>query len=155
MQTDFEATRARVEDLVRRAPDTTAALERAVVELKNSIPDYTWVGIYVLQGSDLVLGPFRGKPSPHTRIPVGRGICGAAAADKQTIVVDDVHDDERYLACSLETRSEIVVPIMRGESVVGEIDIDSDRPAAFGSEDRSLLEAIGRALAERMTGPSA
>jgi len=155
VQTDFEAIRARVEDLVRRAPDTTAALERAVVELKNSIPDYTWVGIYVLQGSELVLGPFRGKPSPHTRIPVGRGICGAAAAAKQTIVVDEVNGDERYLACSLETRSEIVVPIMHGESVVGEIDVDSDRPAAFGGEDRSLLEAIGRMLADRMSGRTA
>lgn len=155
MQSDFRAIRARIEELVRRAPDTTAALEQAVVELKKSIPDYTWVGIYLLQGSELVLGPFRGKPSPHTRIPVGRGICGAAAADKQTIVVDDVNGDDRYLSCSLETRSEIVVPIMCGESVLGEIDVDSDRPAAFGGEDRSLLEAIGRALAERMSKRSA
>jgi L-methionine (R)-S-oxide reductase len=95
-----------------------------------------------------VLGPYLGKRSPHTRIPVGSGICGAAAAEKQTIVVDDVNADERYLACSLETRSEIVVPIMRDGRVVGEIDVDSDRAAAFGPEDRALLEAVAPLLAE-------
>lgn len=151
MPTDYGGLQARIEQVVRSAPDVTAALREAVGELKRSISDYTWVGIYVLRGDELVLGPFLGKPSPHTRIPVGRGICGAAAARKQTIVVDDVNADERYLACSLETRSEIVVPIMRGESVIGEIDIDSDRRAAFGSDDRSLLEAIARTLADRMS----
>ena len=75
-------------------------------------PGYTWVGIYLLDGDELVLGPFVGKPSPHTRIPLGRGICGAAATEKATIIVDDVNADPRYLACSLETKSEIVVPIM-------------------------------------------
>ena len=77
------------------------------------MPDYSWVGIYLLDGNELVLGPFVGKPSPHTRIPLGRGICGAAAAEKATIIVDDVNADPRYLACSIETKSEIVVPIMR------------------------------------------
>jgi len=96
-----------------------------------------------------VLGPFLGKPSPHTRIPLNRGICGAAASQKQTIVVDDVNSDPRYLACSIETKSEIVVPIMRGATVLGEIDIDSDKPAAFGAEDRALLEAVAKALAAR------
>jgi GAF domain-containing protein len=96
-----------------------------------------------------VLGPFLGKPSPHTRIPLGRGICGAAAIEKQTIIVDDVHADPRYLACSLETKSEIVVPIMSGDRVLGEIDIDSDRPAAFNADDRALLEAVASLLAER------
>jgi len=150
MATDYGSIQARIEQVVRSAPDATIALREAVAELKRSIPDYTWVGLYVLQEGELVLGPFLGKPSPHTRIPVGRGICGAAAAQKETIVVDDVNADDRYLACSLETRSEIVVPIMRGDFVLGEIDVDSDRPAAFRNQDRTLLEAIGRALAERM-----
>ena len=79
-----------------------------------------------------MLGPYLGKPSPHTRIPLNRGICGAAASQKATIIVDDVNADPRYLACSIETKSEIVVPIMRDGRVFGEIDIDSDRPAAFG-----------------------
>jgi GAF domain-containing protein len=81
---------------------------------------------------------------------MGRGICGAAATEKATIVVDDVNADPRYLACSLETRSEIVVPIMRGEQVLGELDIDSDKPAAFGPSDRALLERAAAALAKKL-----
>jgi putative methionine-R-sulfoxide reductase with GAF domain len=131
-------------------PGAQGAMERVVSILKERIPDYTWVGIYLLEGNELVLGPYRGKPSPHTRIALGRGICGAAATQKATIVVDDVNADPRYLACSIETRSEIVVPIMEGTRVLGEIDIDSDRPAAFGSADRELLEAVARILAPRL-----
>ena len=126
-------------------------MKQAVELLKDGVPDYTWVGIYLLDGNELVLGPYVGKPSPHTRIPLGRGICGAAAAEKATIVVDDVNADSRYLACSVETKSEIVVPIMRGNEVLGEIDIDSDRPAAFGPDDRELLEPIAAVLAERIS----
>jgi L-methionine (R)-S-oxide reductase len=129
------------------------AMERTVATLKT-LPDYSWVGIYLLDGNELVLGPFQGKPSPHTRIPLGRGICGAAAAEKATIVVDDVNADPRYLACSVDTLSEIVVPIMRGDDVLGEIDVDSDRLAAFGQADRQLLETVARLLAERIGSDS-
>jgi L-methionine (R)-S-oxide reductase len=114
------------------------------------VAHYTWVGIYLLDGNELVLGPYVGKPSPHTRIPLGRGICGAAASEKTTIIVDDVNADPRYLACSFETRSEIVVPIMSGSDVLGEIDIDSDQPAAFGPDDRQLLEDLAGHLAARL-----
>lgn len=126
------------------------ALGRAVALLKAGVPHYTWVGIYLLEGDELVLGPFLGKPSPHTRIPVGSGICGAAASEKDTIVVDDVNADPRYLACSIETQSEIVVPIMRGADVLGEIDIDSDARAAFGQGDRVLLQRVAALLAEKL-----
>ena len=136
-------------NLIAEAPDSTAAMTRTVAALKAALPHYTWAGIYVLHGDELVLGPYLGKPSPHTRIPLGRGICGAAASQKQTIVVDDVNSDPRYLACSIETKSEIVVPIMRGDTVLGEIDIDSDRPAAFGAMDRTLLERVAVALAAK------
>jgi L-methionine (R)-S-oxide reductase len=110
--------------------------------------------MYLLDGNELVLGPFVGKPSPHTRIPLGLGICGAAATDEATIIVDDVNADPRYLACSTETRSEIVVPIMRpgpngANEVLGEIDVDSDRPAAFNATDQALLEATAALLATR------
>jgi GAF domain-containing protein len=103
-----------------------------------------------MDGDELVLGPYRGKPSPHTRIPLGRGICGAAATEKATIIVDDVNADPRYLACSIETRSEIVVPIMRGAEVLGEIDIDSDRRAAFTDADRELLEQVAEMIATKL-----
>ena len=135
---------------IERASDANGAMQAAVERLKAELPHYTWVGIYLLEGQELVLGPFLGKPSPHTRIPLNRGICGAAASQRQTIIVDDVNSDPRYLACSLETKSEIVVPIMRDGQVLGEIDIDSDRPAAFGTPDRILLEKVAQALADRM-----
>ena len=101
-----------IRTLLDREPDATRAMEGVVRTLKERLPSYDWVGIYLLHSNELVLGPFAGKPSPHTRIPLGRGICGAAAAEKTTIVVDDVNADDRYLACSLETQSEIVVPIL-------------------------------------------
>ena len=139
-----------VRSAIAAAPNAQSAMTQAVRLLKDAIPYYNWVGIYVMDGNELVLGPFLGKPSPHTRIPVGSGICGAAAAEKATIVVDDVNADPRYLACSIETQSEIVVPIMRGRDVLGEIDIDSDQRGAFGQHDRALLEPVAAMLAERM-----
>ena len=95
----------------------------------------------------LVLGPYVGAPTEHVRIPLSEGICGAAAAQDASIIVDDVQADPRYLACSLETRSEIVVPIRAAGRVVGEIDIDSHTPAAFGPEDRIFLESAPPSLA--------
>ena len=149
-----------LEDITRaiaQAPDGLTAMRETVTLLKARLPHYTWAGIYLLEGEELVLGPYLGKPSPHTRIPLGRGICGAAATERATIVVDDVNSDPRYLACSIETRSEIVVPIIVAEGsgkdsgrVLGELDIDSDQPAAFGPADRELLEAVAAALAVRL-----
>ena len=139
-----------IQSAVAAAPNANSAMKQVVQLLKDAMPAYTWVGIYVLDGEELVLGPFLGKPSPHTRIPLDRGICGAAATEKATIVVDDVNADPRYLACSIETKSEIVVPIMQDGEVFGEIDIDSDRPAAFGAADRALLEPVAALLAERL-----
>jgi len=135
---------------IAEAPDAQTAMQEAVRLLKEQLPHYTWAGIYVMDGDELVLGPYLGKPSPHTRIPLNQGICGAAASQKATIIVDDVNSDPRYLACSIETKSEIVVPIMRGDEVLGEIDIDSDRPAAFGAPDRALLEPVAAMLADRI-----
>jgi L-methionine (R)-S-oxide reductase len=96
-----------------------------------------------VEGHDLVLGPWKGpEATEHVRIPVGHGVCGAAAASGMTEVVDDVHSDARYLACFPSTRSEIVVPIAFQGRVVGEIDIDSDRAAAFTEADRRFLERV-------------
>ena len=137
-----------IRSAIAASPNAKAAMRQTVQLLKDAMPHYTWVGIYLIDGEELVLGPFLGKPSPHTRIPLGRGICGAAATEKATIIVDDVNADPRYLACSIETESEIVVPIMNGSEVLGEIDIDSDRPAAFGQADRALLEQVAALLSE-------
>ncbi len=146
----MQALLSEIELALNEPSDPRTAMTTVVDLLKDRVPHYTWVGIYLLEGSELVLGPYRGKPSPHTRIPLGRGICGAAATEKATIVVGDVNADPRYLACSLETKSEIVVPIMDGERVLGEIDIDSDRPAAFTSADRELLERVAAIVAGKM-----
>ena len=137
-------------EAIDSAADAESAMTEAVRLMKENLPYYSWAGIYLLEGDELVLGPYLGKPSPHTRIPLNRGICGAAASQKATIIVDDVNSDPRYLACSLETKSEIVVPIMRGDRVLGEIDIDSDQPAAFTGRDRELLETVAAALAKRL-----
>jgi L-methionine (R)-S-oxide reductase len=147
---DYDAIEQEIRRDLANITDRSRAMTRVVEILKARVPDYTWVGIYELFGNELVLGPFIGKPSPHTHIPLGRGICGAAAAEKTTIVVDDVNTDPRYLACSLEAKSEIVVPIMRGSDVLGEIDIDSDRLAAFGPDDQRLIEVAAAVLAEKM-----
>jgi len=143
------STEARAREAIDKAGTADEAMKAAVAALKEK-PDYSWVGIYLLDGNELVLGPYLGKPSPHTRIPLGRGICGAAASEKQTIIVDDVNADPRYLACSVDTKSEIVAPIMIDNVVLGEIDIDSDKAAAFGEDDRVLVEAVAAMLAPKL-----
>jgi GAF domain-containing protein len=145
----YEGLLIKIETAIERDP--ARAMEETVRLLAAEMPGYSWVGIYLLDGEELVLGPFVGKPSPHARIPLGRGICGAAATEKATIIVDDVNADPRYLACSLETKSEIVVPILLRGEVLGEIDIDSDQPAAFGQADRALLEQVAPLLAEALS----
>jgi L-methionine (R)-S-oxide reductase len=145
--TTYDTVREHLTQAIAAARTHQDAMTGVVRVLKNQMPHYSWVGIYLLEGDELVLGPFLGKPSPHARIQLNKGICGAAATQKATIIVDDVDADPRYLACSLETRSEIVVPILRGSTVLGEIDIDSDKKAAFGPADRELLETAAAHLA--------
>jgi GAF domain-containing protein len=137
-----------LETIERLAERGGADTLQEAVEALQEIEHYSWVGIYLVEGEDLVLGPWRGpQATEHVRIPVGQGVCGAAAASGETEIVDDVNADPRYLACFASTRSEIVVPIAHDGRVVGEIDIDSDRPAAFGDEDRELLERVAVLLA--------
>jgi L-methionine (R)-S-oxide reductase len=132
-----------IDRIVNRGGEADEALRAVVDVLHDQFDDYSWVGIYLVEGDDLVLGPWKGpEATEHVRIPVGQGICGAAAATGRTEVVDDVNADPRYLSCFASTRSEIVVPIAHEGHVVGEIDIDSDRPAAFGEDDRALLERV-------------
>ena len=138
-----------VEDLVSSKADTGAILDKIVEKLKDGFPHYDWVGIYLVKNGRLELGPYRGKPSPHEVIELGKGICGAAVTEGSTIIVDDVNADPRYLACSIETRSEIVVPIFSKGKAVGEIDIDSHTRAAFTPQDRDLLEKIAALVSKR------
>ena len=118
---------------------------------------YNWVGFYMLepgtQPPALVLETFVGAMTPHTRIPLHQGICGAAASSGKTIVVDDVTKDSRYLACSLETKSEIVVPIFVNKQVVGELDIDSHFAAAFGADDEALVQYCAEVVGKKLEQP--
>jgi L-methionine (R)-S-oxide reductase len=132
-----------IQRVLNRGGDADDVLRAVVDVLHDRFEHYSWVGIYLVEDDELVLGPWKGpEATEHVRIPVGHGICGAAAASGRTEIVDDVNADPRYLACFPSTRSEIVVPIAYEGRVVGEIDIDSDRPAAFGPEDRAFLERI-------------
>jgi L-methionine (R)-S-oxide reductase len=137
-----------VQRIVQDEEDSDEILRQVVDVLRERFDHYSWVGIYFVEGDELQLGPWNGPAATeHVRIPVGEGVCGAAAASGVTEIVDDVNADPRYLACFPSTRSEIVVPIARNGSVVGEIDIDSDRPAAFGEEDRAFLERVAELIA--------
>jgi len=129
--------------LTNSATSGEALMKSIVALLHEKLTKYNWVGFYMLEkegGNILVLGPFKGTMTPHTRIPLNQGICGAAASSGKTIIVDDVNADSRYLACSLETKSEIVVPVFVRGKVVGELDIDSHFLAAFGPDDRKICE---------------
>lgn len=146
-----------LEQLAAAAASADDLMTLIVGRLKERLAHYDWVGFYLIRTGKLpgeedmlVLGPYVGAPTPHTRIPLNKGICGAAASSGQTIVVDDVHSDPRYLSCSIQTKSEIVVPIRVRGKVVGELDVDSHTPAAFGDDDRRLCEhcaaLVGRYL---------
>jgi L-methionine (R)-S-oxide reductase len=143
MDKAFPEIVAAIEEFAAAAPGVESVQAFSVQLIAQRLPYYNWVGFYMLDPQDsnvLVLGPFYGAPTEHVRIPVNEGICGAAVAQGQTIVVDDVNADPRYLACSIETRSEIVVPIRAHGQIVGEIDIDSHDLHAFGEDDRTFVE---------------
>ncbi len=155
-QATLEAARAQLRERLARGDDGPELLEDVCRILQRAVPWYDWVGIYLVEGEELVLAAWHGPAATeHVRIPIGQGICGAAARERRTIIVDDVNADPRYLQCFLSTRSEIVVPILRNDRVLGEIDIDSDRLAAFGPDDRELLEWLAGQLAERTAQESA
>ena len=145
---DFDrALLGEIDRILTSAADRDGALTAAVKAIHDASPRHDWTGIYLVEGEVLVLHNYLGEPSPHTVIPIGRGICGAAVAEQRTLVVPDVRADPRYLACSVKTRSEIVVPIAKLGYVFGEIDIDSHTPDAFTSFDRRTLEEVARRLA--------
>lgn len=127
--------------------DFPETIEITVKFLRKQVKHYNWVGVYMLEGEELVLRAWDGpEATEHVRIPVGAGICGLAAREKRTVIVGDVNADPRYLACFPSTRSEIVVPLFKAGKVIGEIDIDSDTLHAFTEKDRSFLEQIANFL---------
>ncbi len=147
----FDEILADVKKVAETAKSLTELQEFVVKTIPARLPYYNWTGFYMIDPEDkemLVLGPFVGAVTEHTRIPVSEGICGAAVAQNETVIIDDVNSDPRYLACSLETKSEIVVPIRLRDVVVGEIDIDSHDLAAFTEKDKEFLEKLAVVVGE-------
>src|ERR1700733_6198202 len=149
----IDEVRLEVSELAKAAPTAQDLMQQMVKLLHERVLKYNWVGFYMLepgaQPPMLVLGAFEGAMTPHTRIPLNQGICGAAASSGLTVVVDDVNQDPRYLACSLETKSEIVVPVFVRGKVVGELDIDSHDAAAFTAEHQELVQHCARLVGKK------
>ncbi len=132
----------KVRDIVGKDTDTKSKLKEVCSLLHNELDDYDWVGFYLVENDELVLGSYVGEPTDHTNIDFGEGICGQAADREETFLIDDVKQEENYLSCSPMVESEIVVPIFKGDEVIGELDIDSHVKSRFGKEDEELLEDI-------------
>jgi GAF domain-containing protein len=150
----IQEVRTEVDKLAVSAVSASELMAGMVEVLHTRMLKYNWVGFYMMEAGAqppmLVLGPFQGAMTPHTRIPLHEGICGAAASTGKTVVVDDVTKDPRYLACSLETKSEIVAPIFARGKVVGELDIDSHFPAAFTREDQEFVEHCAAVIGKKL-----
>lgn len=141
--------RQQVLEQVERSPMSGFSLRKVAMQTLSELPNYDWSGIYRLEGKELLLDAFVGAETDHVRIPVGVGVCGTAVAEKANQVIDDVRELANYLACSVSTRSEIVVLIHRDGEILGQIDIDSHQVGAFDETDEELLEGLATILASQ------
>jgi GAF domain-containing protein len=148
---DYKTAEKEIQQIISTKPGNI--LQNVVDFLYENFEHYSWIGIYIVQGDDLILGSWKGEhATEHTKIPIGRGICGSAAKTGKTEVIADVNTDNRYLSCFVSTKSEIVVPIKKQDIIVGEIDIDSDKVAAFTNEDKLFLEKVANLLKDFIRG---
>jgi L-methionine (R)-S-oxide reductase len=131
------------EALLHGEPDRIANAANLAALLWHALPDLNWAGFYLYDGRELVLGPFQGKPA-CVRIGLGKGVCGTAAARRATVIVEDVHAFPGHIACDSASNSEIVVPLLRGDALLGVLDLDSPRRARFDADDQAGLERIAR-----------
>lgn len=136
-------------DAVATSPLSGFELRKFAMTQLDSLETYNWSGIYRLEGDTLVLDAYVGAATDHTHIPVGRGVCGTAVAENANQVIEDVRELTNYLACSTQTRSEIVVLIRRDEQILGQIDIDGHTVGAFDATDEAMLESLASLLAAR------
>jgi L-methionine (R)-S-oxide reductase len=144
-----EDLRSEVETLVASGAPDDDVLSEVVRLIHEAHPSWDWSGIYLLAGDVLVLGP-RTAPADHSRIGLGEGVCGTAVSEDRNQIVEDVREVENYLACSIHTRSELVVLIRDDDKIVGEFDIDSDKVGAFSKDDESLLDEMGALISNRV-----
>lgn len=141
----YKTLTKQLDALLSGETDRIANLSNASALLNQFLPDINWVGFYILQEQELVLGPFQGLPA-CVRIPVGRGVCGSAVSKKETLVVDDVHAFPGHIACDAASQSEIVIPLIQQEKVIGVFDIDSPIKNRFSAEDQVGLEHFVKTL---------
>ncbi len=147
---DYPELRAQLSGLLDGEPDLIANAANTAALLYHSLPDVNWVGFYFLKDGELVLGPFQGKPA-CVRIPIGKGVCGAAAERRQSIVVPDVDAFPGHIACDTASRSELVVPLMKNGALIGVLDLDSPTPGRFGEDDRAGCESLAAIYLESFT----
>jgi L-methionine (R)-S-oxide reductase len=134
-----------LDGLIAGETDFIANLANASALIYHSLPDLNWAGFYLLKSGELVVGPFQGKPA-CVRIAMGKGVCGTAALKRTTVIVRDVHEFPGHIACDSASNSEIVVPLLRGEELVGVLDLDSPKLSRFDEQDRVGLEQLARIL---------
>ena len=146
--TDYHALTAQLRALLDGVPHPIANLANAAALLWQSLPALNWAGFYLLEGSKLVLGPFQGKTA-CIEIPLGRGVCGTAAAEDRTLLVEDVHCFQGHIACDSASNSELVIPLHRDGRVVGVLDLDSPLKSRFTDADRVGLEAFAACLEQQ------
>lgn len=126
-------------------PSSTQAMKKACELIDQNLDYYNWTGFYMVSQTEermLELGPYVGSKTEHTKIPFGKGICGQTAESQDTFIIDDVNQEDNYIACNIDVKSEIVVPMFLEEDMIGQIDIDSNKPAAFGKTDEIFLSQI-------------
>ncbi len=145
--TDYALLDSQARALLQDEPDALAAAANFVALLKDALADVNWLGIYVLRGDELVLGPFQGKPA-CVHIAVGDGVCGTAARSRETQRVDDVHDFPGHIVCDADSRSELVVPLLAGDELLGVLDIDSPSLARFSAADQQGVERLCQTFCE-------
>ncbi|MBR3383158.1 MAG: GAF domain-containing protein [Clostridia bacterium] len=146
--TDYSLINAQLDSLTEGVPHGIANLANASALLFENLGGVNWAGFYFIEGDILVLGPFQGKPA-CIEIPMGSGVCGTAAAENRTLVVENVHEFPGHIACDCASNSEIVVPLRREGRVIGVLDIDSPEFGRFTEEDRIGLEGFARIIEER------
>lgn len=145
----YAALAAQVRALLHGEADRIANAANLSALVYHALPDLNWVGFYLFDGTELVVGPFQGLPA-CVRIPLDKGVCGAAARTRKTQRVDDVHAFPGHIACDSASRSELVVPLFSGERLIGVFDLDSPLPARFDADDQAGLEAIAALYVESL-----
>ena len=147
---DYARLAEALANLLAGERDPTANAANAAALIFDALPEINWAGFYFLKSDELVVGPFQGKPA-CTRIPLGKGVCGTAAVHRQTIIVPDVHAFPGHIACDTASRSEIVIPLVAGEHLLGVLDVDSPRLGRFDEDDARGLEQLAAVFVSAVT----